>query len=76
MENTEIMSNNEVMEVTEDLATAGSGTGLKIVGGAAVIVGLAYGAYKLITKIKAKKEQLAKTEENYASEDECCENVE
>ena len=58
MENTEIMS-NEVMEVAEEFVPAGSGNGFKIVGGVALLVGAIYGGYKLVTKIKAKKEQKA-----------------
>ena len=73
MENTEIMTNNEVVEVAEDLVPASSGNGLKMVGGALVIAGLIYGSYKLITKIKAKKKEKAEEAEVECNEfeDEC-----
>lgn len=57
MENQEIMTNNEVTEVTEEIMEVSSGNGLKLVGGALIIAGLAYGGYRLIKKLKAKKEK-------------------
>lgn len=53
-----IITNEEVMEVAEDFVPARSGNGLKVLGGVVAIAGLIYGGYKLWTKHKAKKEQL------------------
>lgn len=62
MENKEIMVNEDVIEVTEEIATAGYGKGFKIAAG----VGLAglggWLAYKyvvkpIVAKIKTEKEQ-------------------
>ena len=55
------MINEEVVEIAEEIASAGTGRGLKMFGlGAATIVvgGVAYkfGVKPLINKIKAKKE--------------------
>ena len=62
MENNEIMVNEDVIEVTEEIAVTKSNTGLKIAAG--VGLGLIVGAvvYKkvikpAIAKIKAKKEE-------------------
>lgn len=72
MENQEIMVNEEVIEATEEIATAGSKT-LKTVGkiGLGIAVGYAiYRGIKFISdKVKAKKEA------QYVSED-CCEESE
>lgn len=56
MENTSIIVNDEVMEVTEELVPSGSGTGWKLAGGLMLAVGAIYGGYKLLKKFKAKKE--------------------
>lgn len=57
MENTEIMEimNEDAVEVVEEIVPTNSGLGWKILGGAAVIAGLACGAVKLIKILKAKK---------------------
>lgn len=47
---------NEAVEVAEEFVPNGSGIGLKVIGGIAVVVGLTYGACKLYKKLKAKKE--------------------
>ena len=77
MENTEIM-NNEVVEVAEEVVPVSSGNGFKVVGGVLAIVGLAYGGYKLVKKLIAKKkEQQDKIPAEYdVSEDECVEELE
>lgn len=49
-----MMTNDEVMEVAEVMPTS-SGNGLKVVGGLAVVGGLIYGGYRLIRKLKSKK---------------------
>lgn len=73
MKNQEIMENVEVIELEpEELVSASSGSGLKLVGGALILVGLAYGGYKLIRKWKAKKEQEAIPE---SLEAECVETI-
>lgn len=52
----EKIMNEEIMEVTEDLVpSGGSGIGGKLVGGA-IIAGLAFAGYKLVKKLRAKKE--------------------
>ena len=61
METNEIMNNEEVIEVTEGIATASSGKGLKIavgIGLAVLASGLAYQYIikPMVVKIKAKKE--------------------
>lgn len=56
MENQEIMTNNEVVEVAEEVIEAGFGNGLKLVGGTLIIAGLAYGGYRLFKKLKSKKD--------------------
>ena len=60
MENNEILTNEEVMETTEEIVNASSGKGFKVAAG----IGLAVlaGAYKyigkpLLAKLKAKKEE-------------------
>ena len=72
MEKQDIMVNEEVMEVAEEF-TAGSGNGLKVVGGVLAVVGLAYAGYKLAKRIKAKKVQYGTPEVPVISEDECVE---
>lgn len=62
MENNEIMTNEEVMEATEEIATAGVGKGFKVaigVGLTAVggVIAYKYVVKPLIAKIKAKKAQ-------------------
>ena len=62
METNEIMNNEEVIEVTEGIATASSGKGLKIAVGIGLTVlasGLAYRYIikPMVVKIKAKKEE-------------------
>ena len=51
----EEITNDEVLEVAEDIVEAGRFTGLKIFGGVVALAGLGYGAYRLIKKLKAKK---------------------
>lgn len=75
MENENIMENNEVMDVAENVVTSGSGTGLKIVGGALLLGGAIYGGIKLFKKLKAKKmkkEDLVDVA--YTEDDECDED--
>lgn len=62
MENTEIMVNDEVMEAAEDFVPTGSGNALKAIGVGLAIVGAIYGGYKLIKKLKAKKEAAEEVE--------------
>ena len=62
MNNNEIMVNGEVIEVTEEIATAGSGKGIKMAAGIGLTVLGGFAAYKyvikpMVAKIKAKKEQ-------------------
>lgn len=78
MENTEIMTNNEVLEVAEEFVDAGSGKGLKLVGGAVLLGGLIFGGYKLIKKLKAKKDQAMICDADCNSEvvDDCVSEVE
>lgn len=64
MDTTEMMVNNEVLEATEEIATAGSGKGFKMVAGiglAVLVGGMAYRyiAKPMIAKIKARKEAQA-----------------
>jgi hypothetical protein len=68
MNTNEIMVNGEVIEVTEDIATAGSGKVFKIVVGIGLAVLGGVAAYKyvvkpMVAKIKAKKEQQKMDEE-------------
>lgn len=68
MDTNEIMVNEEVIEVTEEIATAGSGNGIKMVAGIGLAVLGGVAAYKylikpMVAKIKAKKEQQAMEEE-------------
>ena len=62
MDTNEIMVNEEVIEVTEEIATAGSGNGIKMAAGIGLAVLGGVVAYKyivkpMVAKIKAKKEQ-------------------
>lgn len=62
MDTSEIMTNDEVILVTEEIATAGSGKGFKIAAGIGLAVlagGVAYKyiAKPLMAKIKNKKNQ-------------------
>ena len=62
MNNNEIMVNEDVIEVTEEIATAGFGKGFKVAAGVGLTVLGGFVAYKyvikpVIAKIKAKKEQ-------------------
>lgn len=75
MENENIMENNEVMNAAEDVMTSGTGTGLKLVGGALILGGAIYGGIKLFKKIKAKKaEKDAVVDVEYYDCDECVED--
>lgn len=70
METNEIMNNEEVIEVTEEIATAGSGKGLKIAAGIGLTVLVGGLAYKYVVKpmwakIKAKKEDQKISVEDY-----------
>ena len=60
--NTNELVNDEVVDATEEIVTAGSGKGFKVAAGVGIAVlagGMAYKyvAKPLIAKIKAKKEQ-------------------
>lgn len=62
METNEIMTNEEVIETTEEIVKTGTGKWLKVAAGvglAVLVGGLAYKyvAKPLVAKIKAKKEQ-------------------
>lgn len=62
MDANEIMTNDEAILVTEEIATAGSGNGFKIVAGIGLAVlagGIAYKyiAKPLMAKIRSKKNQ-------------------
>jgi len=62
MDTNEIMVNEDVIEVTEEIATAGSGKGFKVTAGIGLTVLGGFVAYKyvikpMVAKIKAKKEQ-------------------
>ena len=62
MNTNEIMVNGDVIEVTEEIATAGSGKGFKVTAGIGLTVLGGFVAYKyvikpMVAKIKAKKEQ-------------------
>lgn len=65
MNNENIMENNEVLEVAEDMVKTNSISGLKLAGGALVLAGIIYGGYKLIRKIKARKEEDTVESTNY-----------
>lgn len=68
MENTEIME-NEVTEVAEHVATS-SGNGWKTVGIAGIAVCVAYGGYKLIKKLRNRKQKYADVVEPTLKDDE------
>lgn len=62
MDTNEIMTNEEVIETTEEIVTASSGKTFKVVAGVGLTVLGGVVAYKyvikpLVAKIKAKKEQ-------------------
>ena len=62
MDTNKIMVNEEVIEVTEEIATAGYGKGFKVAAGIGLTVLGGFIAYKyvikpIVAKIKAKKEQ-------------------
>lgn len=62
MNTNEIMVNGEVIEVTEEIATAGSRKGIKVAVGVGLVVLGGVATYKyiikpMVAKIKAKKEQ-------------------
>ena len=68
MNTNEIMVNEEVIETTEEIATASSGKGFKVAASVGLTVLGGFVAYKyvikpVIAKIKAKKEQQAMEEE-------------
>lgn len=57
----EIMNNEEVTDVTTEIVETNSGSVLKTLAEAGVVVGIAYGIYKLtkliVKKVKSRKEQ-------------------
>lgn len=62
MENNEILTNEEVMETTEEIVNASSGKGFKVAAGIGLAVLAGVVAYKyigkpLLAKIKAQKEK-------------------
>ena len=62
MENNEILTNEEVMETTEEIGNASSGKGVKVAAGIGLAVLAGVVAYKyigkpLLAKLKAKKEE-------------------
>jgi malate synthase len=62
MDTNEIMVNGEIIEMTEEIATAGSRKGIKVAVGVGLAVLGGVAAYKyiikpMVAKIKAKKEQ-------------------
>ena len=61
-------------ETNEEFAPVSSGKGLKIAGGILAAVGLIYGGYKIVSKIKSKKEKGAILIESTES-DECVEEI-
>lgn len=68
MNTNELMVNEEVIETTEEIATAGSGKGFKVAAGVGLTVLGGFVAYKyvikpVIAKIKAKKGQQRVNEE-------------
>ena len=74
MDTNEIMVNEEVIETTEGIATAGSGKVFKVVAGVGLTVLGGFVAYKyvikpVIAKIKAKKEQQMINAEVYDFDD-------
>ncbi len=74
MDTNEIMVNEEIIETTEGIATAGSGKVFKVVAGVGLTVLGGFVAYKyvikpVIAKIKAKKEQQMINAEVYDFDD-------
>ena len=74
MDTNEIMVNEEVIETTEGIATAGSGKVFKVTAGVGLTVLGGFIAYKyvikpVIAKIKAKKEQQMINAEVYDFDD-------
>lgn len=70
MENNEIMMNEEIMETTEEIATAGSKKAVKVAAGVGLAALVSFIAYKcvvkpLIAKAKAKKETIVVDQEEY-----------
>ena len=68
MDTNKIMVNEEVIEATGEIATAGSGNGIKMAAGIGLAVLGGVVAYKylvkpMVVKIKAKKERKAMEEE-------------
>ena len=62
MNNNEIMVNEDVIEMAEEIATAGSGNGFKVAAGVGLTALGGFVAYKyvikpMVVKIKTKKEQ-------------------
>lgn len=62
MNNNEIMVNEDVIEVTEEIATADFGKGFKVAAGVGLGLLVGFVAYEhvfkpVVTKIKTKKEQ-------------------
>ena len=62
METNEIMVNEDVIEVTEEIANAGFGKSFKVAAGVGLAVIVSFVAYKyvvkpMVAKIKTKKEQ-------------------
>ena len=57
MEENNIMT-NEVIDVIDEveLEPVKSGNGLKVLGGAAILGAIGFGVYKLVKKLKKKKE--------------------
>ena len=66
MENNEIIMNEEVMDMTEELANVGPGKGLKVAAGIGLAALVGFGVYKLgkhiYTKIKTKREAIMSDE--------------
>lgn len=60
MENNEILTNEEVMETTEEIVNASSGKGFKVAAGIGLAVLAGVVAYKYIGKTAAGKNQSQK----------------
>ena len=74
MDTNEIMVNGEIIEMTEEIATAGSGKGFKVAAGVGLTVLGGFVAYKYVikpvmAKIKNKKEQRRINAEVYDFDD-------
>lgn len=76
MENQDIIMENEVVEMAEEFTTASSGNGMKLFGGAVIAGALGFGIYKLVKKVKAKKEQQSAPVDCYDLDGECVDEVE